>query len=132
MSDENKKNKRQDQNNEHNKTIDNKKIETVSDQQNTDIKICKDTNQNDDTNKKDFISELIDKSLFDEKWFREELWSLAKESNNVNEGNESLKFTIGGDSDGGGGDSSSGGDAGDSGGGSKACGGDSGGDSGGF
>jgi hypothetical protein len=79
--------------------------------------------------KKDFISELIDKSLFDSQWFQEENWSLVKDPNTKNSP-EQFSFFVGGDSDGDG--CSSGGDAGDSGG-SKGCAvGDSGGDSGGF
>lgn len=74
-------------------------------------------------NNKDFISELIDKSLFDSQWFQEENWSLMKDPNAKNNP-EQFSFFVGGDSDGDG--CSSGGDAGDSGGGCKGCVGDSG------
>ena len=66
--------------------------------------------------KKDLISELIDKSLFDSQWFQEENWSLMKDPN-INNSPEQFSFFVGGDSDG---DSSSGGDAGDSAG-CKSC-----------
>lgn len=85
----------------------------------------KETNESEKSvEKKDFISELIDKSLFDSQWFQEENWSFMKDQNAKNNP-EQFSFFVGGDSDGGDG-CSSGGDAGDSAGGCKSCAGDSG------